>query len=169
MKILIWNIRGVGNDISRNLLKSHCSQHRPDWLILLEPKISSINISCNFLRSLNFVFFAENQRVNKLPNIWLFCSINTAASATVIGHRSKQLLCGLAMTYWTAHLDLFMRLRITLIGGLFGVSFLVFIAPIFVWWVILMQSLGRMKESARELQIVPLVQNSKTSLNRKSS
>ncbi|KAL8462693.1 hypothetical protein ACS0TY_033640 [Phlomoides rotata] len=92
MKILIWNIRGVGNDISRNLLKSHCSQHRPDWLVILEPKISSADICWNYLRSLNFVFFAENQRLNKLPNIWLFCTINTTAVATVIGSTEQAIL-----------------------------------------------------------------------------
>ncbi|KAL8498896.1 hypothetical protein ACS0TY_022024 [Phlomoides rotata] len=89
MKVLLWNIRGVGNDIPRNLLKSHCSQHRPDWLVLLESKVYSADICRNYLRSLNFVLFAENQRPNKLPNICLFCSIPAAAMVTVIGS-SKQ-------------------------------------------------------------------------------
>ncbi|KAL8515514.1 hypothetical protein ACS0TY_014269 [Phlomoides rotata] len=34
----------------------------------------------------------ENQRNNNLPNIWLFCSINTATSATVIGSSEQAIL-----------------------------------------------------------------------------
>ncbi|KAL8456290.1 hypothetical protein ACS0TY_034487 [Phlomoides rotata] len=91
MKVLLWNIRGVGNDISRNLLKSHCSQHKSDWLVILEPKVSSVDICRKYLRSLNFVFFAE-KRLNKLPNIWLFCTIHMAVVATVIGSSEQVIM-----------------------------------------------------------------------------
>ncbi|KAL8476395.1 hypothetical protein ACS0TY_028898 [Phlomoides rotata] len=83
---------GVGNDNSHNLLKSHCSQHRPNWLVILEPKVSSSAICRNFLRSLNFIFFAENQRHNMLPNIWIFCSITTAATTLVIGSSEQAII-----------------------------------------------------------------------------
>ncbi|KAL8522428.1 hypothetical protein ACS0TY_012540 [Phlomoides rotata] len=82
----------VGNDISRNLLRSHCARHRPDWLIIVEPKITSASINHTFLRSLNLVIFSENHQTNHRPNIWVFCSLELAARSSDIGSTDQVII-----------------------------------------------------------------------------
>ncbi|KAL8473793.1 hypothetical protein ACS0TY_030593 [Phlomoides rotata] len=84
MKALFWNIRGVGNDNSRNLLRSHCADHQPDWLAIIEPEVTSDSINHSFLTSLNLVLFAENQHFDHRLNIWVLCSPDFATRSSII-------------------------------------------------------------------------------------
>lgn len=54
--ILFWNIRGIGNDNSRNMLREHCRNIRPDWLGIAEPLVRFSSIPASFWRSLGLVF-----------------------------------------------------------------------------------------------------------------
>lgn len=73
MKILYWNIRGIGNLDSRLVLKKLCYLHKPDFLFISEPWIEYSKLSKGFVNSLNLKLFATNDRGTIAPNIWCFC------------------------------------------------------------------------------------------------
>lgn len=83
MKVLFWNIRGIGNDVSQNMLRLHCQSVRPDWLCLAEPKVPFSSILPSFWRSLNLQFVSSNSRSSGTPNLWVFCSHRVASFSTV--------------------------------------------------------------------------------------
>lgn len=67
MNVLFWNIRGIGNDISKKMLRWHCNTIRPDLLCLAEPKVPLENIHSSFWSSIQMNFVALNSRVSGLP------------------------------------------------------------------------------------------------------
>lgn len=69
MKVIAWNICGLGNDNSRNSLKNLCRHQNPNWVGLFEPKILSSTLSPHFLSARGLHFFAENARPPLCPNI----------------------------------------------------------------------------------------------------
>lgn len=69
MIVLSWNICGLGNDQTQVALENLCNTHKPDWVALYEPKILQDQLPRNFLRKLNLVFFANNDRPNARSNI----------------------------------------------------------------------------------------------------
>lgn len=67
MNVLFWNIRGIGNEISKKMLRWHCNTIRPDLLCLAEPKVPLENIHSSFWSSIQMNFVALNSRVSGLP------------------------------------------------------------------------------------------------------
>ena len=71
MKFLFWNVRGIYNKSSRDILFSLYKQIYLDVTCLAEPMMSSNDIFANYLRSLNMNFIAFNLR-DVCSKIWIF-------------------------------------------------------------------------------------------------
>lgn len=76
MKILFWNIRGVGKQDSRLTLEKLCKSHKPNFLFIAEPWISTSQIPTSCLQQLNLKIFAVNDRAQLISNLWCLCSHN---------------------------------------------------------------------------------------------
>lgn len=76
MKILFWNIRGVGKQDSRLTLEKLCKSHKPNFLFIAEPWISTSQIPISCLQRLNLKIFAVNNRAQLISNLWCLCSHN---------------------------------------------------------------------------------------------
>lgn len=74
LKIIFWNVKGLGNPETRLVLKNLCKMHRPDFLFLSEPWIAYSQVPSGFFRSLNLKLFVENDRGSIPSNFWCFCS-----------------------------------------------------------------------------------------------
>lgn len=75
--ILYWNICGMGNEHSRDMLREHCRQVCSDWLCIAEQKICSSRIRTSFWQSLGLTFVAENCRTHgQLVGILFFESFS---------------------------------------------------------------------------------------------
>lgn len=70
MKILFWNIRGIGNVSSQTTLHNLCLCHKPDTIFIAEPMILFEQLSSLFLKNLNVSQFSINSRSNSIPNLW---------------------------------------------------------------------------------------------------
>lgn len=71
MKLLSWNIRGIGNSDSCNELSNICRQYHPDLVCILEPMISFDIIPSSYWVSLNLRLISMNERGSLIPNMWL--------------------------------------------------------------------------------------------------
>lgn len=76
MKVLYWNIRGMGNQNSRLMLKGFCDTHRPDFLFLSEPYIDIEQIPSSFWTGIKLKPFVLNDRESAFPNLWGLCADN---------------------------------------------------------------------------------------------
>lgn len=76
MKILYWNVRGLGNEKTRLVLKKLCSLQKPDLLFIAEPWISFEKIHPLFWNSLSLKAFGFNDRHAFAPNIWCLCALS---------------------------------------------------------------------------------------------
>lgn len=74
MKVLFWNIRGIGNHDSRLVLKKLLALHKPDFLFIAEPWISFDALPVAFFSNFHFKLFAVNNRNQLLPNLWCLCA-----------------------------------------------------------------------------------------------
>lgn len=84
MKLLYWNIRGLGNAESRLVLKKLCNHHKPHLVLIAEPWVEFSSISPSFWKSLGLKPFLFNDRNNRIPSIWCLCSDSlTPASLSV--------------------------------------------------------------------------------------
>lgn len=84
MICITWNIRGLGNEQSRNALSDLCSSHKPDWVAILEPKILSSSLPRRYLSGLKLTLYMENSRLGMRPNIWVLYRPDLAASSHII-------------------------------------------------------------------------------------
>jgi len=71
MKILYWNIRGIGNPKSRSEFSSLCRYHNPDLICIAEPMVNFDSIPIYFWHSNNLDFVSFNDRGASQPNIWI--------------------------------------------------------------------------------------------------
>lgn len=90
MNFLYWNIQGIDNDISQNMLGQHYQSTQLDWLCLMEPKIQFDSIQGSFWSSMGFQLAAQNTRDGMLPNIWVFCSSRIVNHFVI--HSSDQII-----------------------------------------------------------------------------
>ncbi|CAN6572428.1 unnamed protein product [Malus baccata var. baccata] len=74
MKVLFWNIRGIGNDDSRMELSNICRLHHPDLVCIAEPMVTFNSISAAYWDSLNLSALTFNSRGTLAPNLWLLTS-----------------------------------------------------------------------------------------------
>lgn len=87
MKVLYWNVRGLGNLETRLMVKKLCLMHKPDFLFLSEPWISTDQVPFNFWNGLKLKLFATNDRGHLRPNIWCLCA--DQFQPTVIANSSQ--------------------------------------------------------------------------------
>lgn len=89
MIVLSWNICELGNEQTQAVLENLCTNHKPDWVALYEPKILKEHLPRNFLRKINLVFLANNDRPNSRLNIWILCKPELQASSLLIGSSNQ--------------------------------------------------------------------------------
>lgn len=70
----LWNIRGIVNPPSRLALKRLKFLHNPNFLFIVEPKISFDKLQCNWFLKLGYNYFAFNN--SSLPSLWCFFKID---------------------------------------------------------------------------------------------
>lgn len=89
MKVLFWNIRGIGNDDSRMELSNICRLHHPDLVCIAEPMVTFNSISAAYWDSLNLSALTFNSRGTLAPNLWLLTS-SACADPLVISISDQQ-------------------------------------------------------------------------------
>ncbi|CAN6545200.1 unnamed protein product [Malus baccata var. baccata] len=89
MKVLFWNIRGIGNDDSRTELSNICRFHHPDLVCIAEPMVTFNSISAAYWDSLNLSALTFNSRGTLAPNLWLLTS-SACADPLVISISDQQ-------------------------------------------------------------------------------
>ena len=78
IKIFYWNVRGIGNDLSKSMLVQHCHINHPDLVCIAKPMVVLSIVIASFWRSLDLVILAKNVKPLGLPIIWVFYSIRVA-------------------------------------------------------------------------------------------
>lgn len=68
MYFIIWNIRGIGNDLSVGRAKLLIKEHRVDCIAILEPKIPNSNMD-RICKKLGMEKYLANAEEN--PHIWI--------------------------------------------------------------------------------------------------
>lgn len=53
LKLLVWNIQGIGNEKSSRILKDVIKRNKPSLVVILEPRISS-NLANKAISKLKF-------------------------------------------------------------------------------------------------------------------
>ena len=71
MNIFFWNIRGIANNPSREILFNFFKQFSPDVICLAEPMMNFDDFSQNFLISINMKMLTFNLR-NGISKIWIW-------------------------------------------------------------------------------------------------
>jgi hypothetical protein len=66
----------LANSPTRLALKRLILLHKPDFILISEPWLKIDDFPKRWLSSLNLKFFAVNNRINLLPNLWCICSMN---------------------------------------------------------------------------------------------
>lgn len=70
LRILYWNIRGIGNQSSRRELKSDIHRYKPDIVGITEPMVKFVVIYKLFWASINFVLLMTNQKLFPRYGFW---------------------------------------------------------------------------------------------------
>lgn len=94
MKIFYWNLRGIANVPTQDILKKFVRDHHPDVLCISEPFVSLDSIPSQFWTSMNLVAVCTNDRGAALPNLWVFCSPSLLHNVTIISRTDKQVSIG---------------------------------------------------------------------------
>ena len=89
MKVLFWNICGIGNDDSRTELSNIYRLHHPDLVCIAEPMVTFNSISAAYWDSLNLSALTFNSRGTLAPNLWLLTS-SACADPLVISISDQQ-------------------------------------------------------------------------------
>ena len=90
MNVLFWNIRGIGNAPSQDMLKHHVVSTRPRWFAIAEPKVPSSSIPDSYWNAMGMRFLGENTRPNSLPNLWVLEDLSSSGSSIIFS--SSQVL-----------------------------------------------------------------------------
>lgn len=90
MKVLYWNLRGIGNDPTQNALKKFVQDHSPEVLCISEPFVDLASIPISFWKFLNLVHVCSNDRGGSQPNIWVFCKPYLHQSVQVLSRTDQQ-------------------------------------------------------------------------------
>nr|XP_028947429.1 uncharacterized protein LOC114820607 [Malus domestica] len=89
MKLVYWNIRGIGNSDTRTELSNVCHSHHPDLVCISEPMVTFDSIPSAYWNSLGLSLLTINNRDDLLPNIWVLYSTDYC-SPTVISSSGQQ-------------------------------------------------------------------------------
>lgn len=74
MKLLYWNIHGIGNLDSRLVLKRFCITQKPDMVFISKPWIFPDQFPVAFWKSIGLKPFVVNNRNTLKPSIWGICA-----------------------------------------------------------------------------------------------
>lgn len=88
MKILYWNVRGLGNQDTRLVLDQFCVTYKPEFIFLSEPWILVDQFPLDFWKRLKMKVFVVNNRNAFAPNLCGVCS--ESLSPTVIATFEQQ-------------------------------------------------------------------------------
>jgi len=77
MKIIYWNIRGIGNHDSRLALGELNSAHFPSLVFLAEPMVTLGSVPGWFWESIRITKYYANNRGSLLPNLWALWGLDT--------------------------------------------------------------------------------------------
>ncbi|XP_062028531.1 uncharacterized protein LOC133744441 [Rosa rugosa] len=91
MKVLYWNLRGIANDPTQDVLKKFVRDHNPDVLCISEPFVSLDSLPLNFWSSLNLVIVGTNDRGSALPNLWVLCKPSLLHAVTIVSRTDQQI------------------------------------------------------------------------------
>jgi len=70
MKMVYWNIRGIGNPESRITHKNLFDTQKPNIIFIAEPMIPFENVPHLFQRNINIIKFCLNNCLPRIPNLW---------------------------------------------------------------------------------------------------
>jgi len=70
MKMVYWNIRGIGNPESRITHKNLFDTHKLNIIFIAEPMIPFENVPHLFKRNMNIIKFCLNNCLPRIPNLW---------------------------------------------------------------------------------------------------
>lgn len=73
MNILFWNVRGLGNQPSKLVLKELYLTHKSDCLLLAEPWINFNSIPIYYSNFMGLNPQISNQRMSNNPMLWFLC------------------------------------------------------------------------------------------------
>lgn len=82
MKVIYWNIRGLGNSKTQALLANYCRIHKPSWVAIAEPMIDFSSIPVLFWKSLGLQLVFTNTKT-PLPNLWLLSKIDYSVTYSI--------------------------------------------------------------------------------------
>lgn len=91
MSVISWNCQGIGNRETSRIVKTLISTHRPDILVLLEPKISGDKAN-KVCRELNFDDWVRVESVGYSGGVWLFWK-SAILSLTVMSSSPQFIHC----------------------------------------------------------------------------
>jgi len=70
LKDFFWNIRGVANDRSLNMLRNILFEHKPHYIFLVEPMTVFSDKHALFFQNLNYFVYASSNNSNSIPRFW---------------------------------------------------------------------------------------------------
>lgn len=97
MKIFYWNLCGIANSPTQDILKKFVRDHHPDIICISEPFVSLDSIPSQFWTSMNLVAVCTNDRGAALPNLWVFCKLSLLHSVAVISRTDQQVSIGVVL------------------------------------------------------------------------
>ena len=83
MNVLFWNIRGIGNEPSQNMLKQHVISFRPLWVAIAEPKVTFDSIPSSYWTALGLRLVGYHVATGFLPNIWILENVSLQPSTVL--------------------------------------------------------------------------------------
>lgn len=112
MIILTWNICGIANDTSRNMIRRHCLDFMPDLVGIIEPRVQFSHHIQSFWEALRLAPICQNDRGSRLSNIWVFA--RDTMNVQMIFSNSQCVVCSFCKIIKRGRLRLFMVLILTL-------------------------------------------------------
>jgi hypothetical protein len=76
MKMIFWNVRGVGNSETQIHLNQMIQTHKPDFLFLAEPMVNFNSVPAWLWIRLDLTNHALNTRLDNIPSIWCLWNNN---------------------------------------------------------------------------------------------
>jgi hypothetical protein len=76
MKMVYWNVRGIGNSETQLYLNQIIQTHKPDFLVMAEPMVSFNSVPAWQWQRINLTNHATNTRHDNIPSIWCHWSKN---------------------------------------------------------------------------------------------
>lgn len=76
MKLVYWNLRGIGNVSTQEALQTMCNKFRPSFICLAEPMVEFDKVPVALWRFLRFELIVTNDKGRDMPSLWLLASID---------------------------------------------------------------------------------------------